>query len=137
MRVHRIDWKLFALIAGVFLFDGLAASPASAQTYQRINECTASLNAQTDALQRDQPALLVSSARWYLTNCRDLFREPDDEAGVLSELGNALAEQGNFDDAIPILQRCVAIKPDAAYCFASMGEAYLGLGKIEDAQSKL
>jgi S1-C subfamily serine protease len=84
-------------------------------------------------MQRQQWALLVSSARWFLTNCRDLLAG-DAEASTLSMIGIGLTQQGNFDDAVPVLVRCVTIKPDAAYCFEDLGEALAGLGRFGDAR---
>lgn len=110
-------------------------APVYAQTYQHVAECTANNNEQSIAMQHSDWALLVSSTRWFLTNCRDLIRGPDDEAPVLSELGSGLTQQGNFDDAIPILQRCISIKSDAAYCVTSLGYAFQGLGRLADARS--
>src|SRR5579863_4872159 len=113
---------LFLSLAFLICINCEASPAAPAQSYQRIAQCTANNNAQTEALQRQQWALLVSSARWYLTNCRDLL-EGDAEALTLSMIGTGLTQQGNFDDAVPVLVRCVTIKPDAAYCFEVLGEA--------------
>lgn len=127
--------RLLASISFVGFCSGMVPALASAQSYQHTAECTANVKAQSEAMRQDQPALMVSSTRWFLTNCRDLIRGSDDEGAVLSELGDGLTEQGNFEDAIPILERCVTIKPDAAYCFVSLGWAFQGLGRLADARS--
>lgn len=130
-RINRI------LCAAILLVCVSWAMPpvALAQSDQHMAECTANAKSQSEAMRQDQPVLMVSSTRWLLTNCRDLIRGADDEASVLSELGDGLTEQGNFEDAIPILQRCVTIKPDAAYCFTSLGWAFQGLGRFADART--
>lgn len=127
---------LFILLPFVLSFaGGLISLSAAAQSYQHINDCTRSINSQTQAMQQDDSALMVSSARWFLSNCRDLMRGPDDEAGVPSELAKGLIQQDNFEDALPILNRCVTIKPDAAFCFVDLGEALFRLARMQDARS--
>jgi len=127
--------RLFVPIFLVCLSIGLVATRTDAQSAQHVNDCTNALQAETRAMERDEEsAQLVYWARWNLSNCRDLFRGPEDEASVLSDLERGLIEQHNFEDAIPIAQRCITIKPDAAYCFVDLGEAFLGLGRIGDAR---
>jgi S1-C subfamily serine protease len=112
----------------------VAPPAASAQSYQQhVTECAANLEEQAKALQQSEWASLVSLARWQLTACRDLFRE-DEEASNLSMIGVGLIGQRNFEDAVPVLTRCAAIKPDAAYCFEGLGEALVGLGRLGDAR---
>jgi S1-C subfamily serine protease len=69
-----------------------------------------------------------------LANCRDLFERGDEEPLALWDIGYGLAMHGSFDDAVPVLVRCVTLKPDAAYCFEGLGEALEGLGRLEDAK---
>jgi S1-C subfamily serine protease len=105
-----------------------------AQSYQQhIAECAANVDAQTSALHQSQWPALVSLARWQLTACKDLLRG-DDEASTLSMVGIGLIGQRDFEGAIPVLTRCVTIKPDAAYCFEGLGEALVGLGRLGDAR---
>jgi S1-C subfamily serine protease len=134
MHARQINWMLVATIFLVCFSWGMAPAAASAQDYRHINECKANTNSQTQAMQRGDYALTVSLARWILTNCRDLFRGPDDEALMLWGLSYGLLGQGNFEDAIPIAERCVTIKPDAADCFVSLGSAFQGLGRFVDAR---
>lgn len=49
-------------------------------------------------------------------------------------MGMGLAKQNKFEDAIPIFERCVTLKPDSAYCFMWLGVVFDDLGKIEDAR---
>jgi S1-C subfamily serine protease len=134
MHARQINWMLVATIFVVCFSWGMVPAAASAQNYQHINECRANTNSQTQAMQRGDYSLTVSLARWILTNCRDLFRGPDDEALMLWGLSYGLLGQRNFEDAIPIAERCVTIKPDAADCFVSLGSAFQGLGRFVDAR---
>jgi S1-C subfamily serine protease len=77
---------------------------------------------------------LVSLARQFIGNCLDLYRNHEPEVGALNDIAIGLNEQGKFDDAIPILVRCVTVKPDAASCYAGLGTALEGLGKPQDAR---
>jgi S1-C subfamily serine protease len=137
MRVGQVNWMLVATIFLGCISWGIAPATASAQTYADIshrNDCTRNINARTDALQRHQWDLLVSSARQYISNCHDLFRGNNEEVMALADIGVGLIEQGKFEDAFPILARCVTIKPDAAICFVHLGEALEGLRRTEDAR---
>jgi len=124
----------------LLIFSSWLAVPATASG-QSIAEvvqrraCTKNVETRTSAMERHQWEILVSSARDFIANCLALDNDHRGEADALADIGNGQIEQGKFDDAVPVLQRCVAIKPDAAYCFASLGEAFLGVGRIEDARS--
>lgn len=134
MHARRIHWMLVATIFLVCFSWGMAPGAASAQSNQHIAECRATNNSQIQAMQRNDYALIISSGKWLLSYCRDLFRGPDDEALMLWGLSYGLLGQRNFEDAIPILERCVAMKPDAADCFVGLGSAYQGLGRFLDAR---
>lgn len=97
-------------------------------------ECTKNIEARTSAQQRQQWELLVSLARQYVSFCLDLHGGPQDEADALSDEAIGLIEQRQFADAIPISQRCATVKPDAAFCYTNMGEAFLGLNRLSDAR---
>lgn len=129
-------WRHAIAIAFACLWWTILPATMSAQitAAQHLKECTDGNNVQSEAMEKNDASLIISSTRWLLTNCRDLMRGPD-EADDLSALGLALTQERNFEDALPILQRCVAIEPDAAYCYADMGDALFGLGRIEDAKN--
>ncbi len=78
--------------------------------------------------------LIESLIRRYLSNCRDLLPGRDAEVSYLMTLGVALTKQDKIEDAIPIFERCVALKPDSAGCFLWLGKIFEALDKIEDAR---
>lgn len=124
------------IVAAILFIACLVLIPerATAQDYfEHEAECIANQNTRAQALQNREWQLLASSARWYLTYCRDQF-SGDEEPSTLSDLGIALTQQGKSEDAIPILEKCAAIKPDAAYCFTDLGLAFEDLGRMEDAR---
>jgi S1-C subfamily serine protease len=84
-------------------------------------------------MKNQQWELLVSLGRQQISECRDLFRG-NMEAEELSGIGLALNELKRFDEATPILSRCVALNPDAAYCYEELGEALQGMGRLMDAR---
>ena len=108
----------------------LAAPP---QDLWHIQTCTAYIKEQTKALNNKQWDRLVTIARTYLTECKNLI-DPDEEASALDMIVTGLIEQEKFADALPLSRRCIAIKPDAAYCYFDMGRAYeeLGLDMIDN-----
>lgn len=58
-----------------------------------------------------------------------------EQAASLNTIGAELIVQKQYDDAIPILQRCVAIYPDRASCWLYMGEAHWRLKRPADAKA--
>jgi tetratricopeptide (TPR) repeat protein len=52
-------------------------------------------------------------------------------------LGNLLMEQGQIKDAIPPLEKAVALAPNSAFCRMTLGMAYRQLGELERAQGEL
>ena len=128
-RINRMLCASMVLICG----SCLTPSRASAQNYQHQFECGQRAESGTQAWANQQWDLMVSSIRWYLSNCRDLLKG-DDEAGYVAEIGIGLAEQHKLEDAIPLFERCVALKPDSALCFLWLGKIFKALDNIEDAR---
>jgi tetratricopeptide (TPR) repeat protein len=60
-----------------------------------------------------------------------------DNAEVNVVLGQAHAEQGDFDGAITSLQHALTLKPDVAEANAALGYIYLKQGKLADASKSL
>jgi len=60
-----------------------------------------------------------------------------DNAEVNVVLGQAHAEQGDFDGAIASLQHALTLKPDVAEANAALGYIYLKQGKLADASKSL
>ena len=54
---------------------------------------------------------------------------------MLESIGNGLIDQAHYDDAIPVLKRCVAAKPDSAPCWYDLGVASVLLGRRHDART--
>jgi hypothetical protein len=75
----------------------------------------------------------LESSRQAMTYCSGI----NDQRGqvfMLYAIGEALTELKQADDAVPVLQRCVAIKPDFALCWELLGKASEQLGRIVDAK---
>ncbi len=137
MKVIRIDRSLATLAPFAFLFLAIMPKTLTGQTWANVahrNECTQNIEARTSAQNGKQWGLLVSLARQYISSCLDLDRGHEGEAFALSDVAIGLIEQRKFEEAIPISQRCAAVKPDAAFCYVNMGEALLGLGKNIEAR---
>jgi S1-C subfamily serine protease len=137
MDTRRICWMLVTSLLVACLSCGIALSTASAQSYAEIvhrNDCTRITNESTDSLNRHQWESLVSLSRQFIGNCLDLSRDSNPEATALNDIAIGLDQQGKYDEAIPVLERCVTVKPDAAYCYAELGAAFEGLGRPQDAR---
>lgn len=122
-------------LALVFLL--VAPAAVSGQNIADIAQreaCTKNIERRT-SLEKNGPwDQLASSAREWLTFCLPFDTGHNLEANTLSDLGHALTEQSNFEDAVPVLQRCINVKPDAAFCYVDLGEAFLGLNRLSDAK---
>ena len=77
---------------------------------------------------------IVSLGRQFIGSCLDLYSDNKVEATALDEIGIGLYQQGKLDEAIPLLERCVTVKPDAAYCYTDLGAALEMLGRLPDAR---
>jgi predicted Zn-dependent protease len=64
---------------------------------------------------------------------RDLLRALPNEAGLLMNLGMALAMGGHEADAIEPLRQAIALKPDLIPAHLFLGSSYLALGRASDA----
>jgi S1-C subfamily serine protease len=134
---RRNHWKLVTSLLAASLIWGLAPTTVSGQSYAGTvhrNDCTRNINARTDALNNKRWESLVSLARQFIGNCLDLYRDSEPEAVALNDIAIGLNQQGKFDEAIPVLGRCVTVKPDAAYCYVELGQAFEGLGRPQDAR---
>ncbi len=69
-------------------------------------------------------------AQYALENATKL--SPDD-AEAHSNLGNALLETGQFDQAVQSCRRALEIKPHLAEAHSNMGNALRGLGRLDEA----
>jgi S1-C subfamily serine protease len=97
-----------------------------------MNECTNYIRQQTGALQSANWNQLISAARAYLTFCTDTMNR-NMEASTLNNLAIGLGQTGQYEDALPINQRCITIKPDETGCYVEIGVDFEGLGKTEEA----
>jgi S1-C subfamily serine protease len=137
MQNLRTNWMLVTWLLIACLGWGITPSTASGQSYGDVahrNDCTRITNAATDSLNRHQWESLVSLERQFVGNCLDLSRDSNPEAAALNDIAIGLDQQSKFDEAIPVLGRCVTVKPDAAYCYAELGAAFEGLGRTQDAR---
>lgn len=75
---------------------------------------------------------VIVAGREFLTYCKGQINEQE-EAATLGKISFGLDQLGKYDEALPLTRRCLAIKPDAAYCFTEMGRSFEGLGRKQDA----
>lgn len=104
-----------------------------AQEVRHIEACNSLRSEQASAIDSRQWERLIAAAREFLSYCKDRM-DTEDEASALDSISIGLNGLEKYEDALPLLRRCLAVKPDAAYCFTDMGESYEGLGLMEDAR---
>ena len=66
-----------------------------------------------------------------------LLRVHGDSAELSVMLGQAYAQQGNFEAALESLQRAISLKPDVAEARSTMGVIYLRQGRLAEAEQAL
>jgi tetratricopeptide (TPR) repeat protein len=66
-----------------------------------------------------------------------LLERHGDSAELSVLLGQAHAQQGDYEKAIASLERALQLKPDAAEANATLGEIYLRQGRFEEAERAL
>jgi len=71
--------------------------------------------------------------RREMTSCSGLDNELN-QALTLHGIGQTLTELKQADDAVPVLQRCLAIKPDFSMCWLGLGEAKEALNRFSEAK---
>ena len=74
-------------------------------------------------------------SRQYMTDCADIGDSKGAQASMLFGIGDTLIKLKQADDAIPVLRRCVEIKPDFGMCWAGLAEASERLGRPEEAKA--
>ena len=76
----------------------------------------------------------------YWQNGETLFRRAlavtEPNCISLTALGEELAAQGHFDEAIPLLQQAIKLAPDYVEPRLSLGGAFLEIGRLDDAMSQ-
>ena len=66
--------------------------------------------------------------------CSDTDQNKSSRSMRLEEIGSALDSLGQSEDAIPVYRRCIALDPDFAGCYESMGKAFLSLNRKPEAR---
>ena len=124
-------WQRFSLMcSAVLLFCGVA----NCQSVYPMQHCTELLNRSSNAMASGQWETILRAERELLADCSELMTKKQ-QASQLGTIGLALINLRQYDDAIPILQRCVEFDPDSAGCWAFLGDANWRLKKRSDAKA--
>ncbi len=121
---------ILTCIAVLLLFCGLA----NCQSGYLAQHCTDLEDRASKALDSGQSETILRAERELIADCSELMSKKE-QASTLQSLGMELINQRQYDDAIPILQRCVAIYADRAGCWVLLGNANWELGKRSDAKT--
>ncbi|MFZ1132110.1 MAG: tetratricopeptide repeat protein [Terriglobales bacterium] len=81
-----------------------------------------------------QPAAAIEAYRQAVA-WQEQSPHPSEQPYV--NLGNLLMEQGQLTEALPPLEKAVALAPNNAFCHLTLGVAYRQSGKLEAAQREL
>lgn len=85
-------------------------------------------------LRKEQWKDIAKNERQIIADCADIL-DKREQAFNLYGLGDTLISLDQADDAVPILQRCLALDPDFALCWTKLGDAQLALGRNSDAKA--
>lgn len=88
------------------------------------------LAALKEAVQRSR----LKNARQALSECTDIINGKS-QAMFLAQIGEVLTDLKQADDAIPVLRRCIEIKPDCAMCWVHLGRANEALNRYSEAKA--
>ncbi len=126
-----MSWQRFSLMCGATLvfFYGVAQCQSGF-----VAHCTDLENRAARALDGGQPETIIAAERQLLADCSESMSKKE-QASTLGTIGAELVGQRRYDDAIPILQRCVSIYPDRAPCWLFLGEANWKLNQRADAKA--
>lgn len=127
-----MPWQRVSLTCGAMLL--LFCRVANCQSGYLVQHCTDLENRASNALDSGQSEAILRAERDLLADCSELMSKKA-QASALQTIGMELIDQRQYDDAIPILQRCVAIYPDKAGCWVFLGNANWELGKRSDAKT--
>jgi predicted Zn-dependent protease len=119
-RVHGriLTIRITLALLLVLSLPGLAGAQ-SAELAARSREATRAM----------QEGQFDAAARIY----RELLKAVPDEAGLLMNLGMALAMGGHESEAVVPLERALALKPDLLPARLFLGSSYLALGQADKA----
>ena len=124
-------WQRFSLMCSAVLL--LFCGVANCQSGYLLQHCTELMNRSSNANASGQSETILRAERELLADCSELMPKKQ-QASALSTIGIELIHQQQSDEAIPILQRCVAIDPDSAACWVFLGDANWALKKRSDAK---
>jgi S1-C subfamily serine protease len=133
VRLQRMrSGSLIARGSLVLVLAAAWALPSHAQSAEHTAKCSEFAEAENSAMHARNWEQIVATARKDMTLCRDIM-DAEQQAITLNMIAAGLYHLGHFEDVIPIAQRCVSLKPDAANCFYNLGLAYEQLGRIDEA----
>jgi tetratricopeptide (TPR) repeat protein len=87
-----------------------------------------------EALKRTLLTKSLGILRTEEAECFDTDQNKTWRTKRLEEIGSALDSLGQAEDAIPVYRRCIALDPDFAPCYESMGHALLDLNRKPEAR---
>ena len=87
-----------------------------------------------EALKRTLLTKSLGILRTEEAECSDVDPNKLSRPMRLEEIGSTLNSLGQVEDAIPVYRRCIALDPEFAPCYESMGEAFLSLNRKPEAR---
>ncbi len=87
-----------------------------------------------EALKRKMLTRSLEILRTEEEECSDTDQNKSWRSKRLEEIGSTLDSLGQAEDAIPIYRRCIAMDPEFAGCYESMGKAFLSLNRKSEAR---
>ena len=98
------------------------------------NQCTNLMTASGAALENRDWQRLIDLSQDYLERCSEIS-DKKLQTAMLDSIGIGFIEQGKYDDAVPVLYRCVSLDKDASTCWYNFGRAAVSLGRRKAAKN--
>src|ERR1035437_4488800 len=87
-----------------------------------------------EALKRKLLTKSLEIQRTEEEECSDTDQNKSSRSMRLEGIGSTLDSLGQAEDAIPVYRRCIALDPEFAGCYESMGQSFLSLKRKPEAR---
>lgn len=122
--------KLTVALGLLWLLPGFARGQS---VYQQM-QCTDLMYRAGGALERQDWQGLIDVSRKYMSTCLEVSSKRD-QTSMLDNIATGLIELGKYDDAIPVLGRCISIDMNFSACWFNLGRADFSIGRRDFARA--
>lgn len=133
IQIRETIYRALTLVAGIGFLTGVTpdTKAETVQIYQKFSDEDSQTRKSIDAYIREYSAGNIEGARQSLAAL--VRREPNNIA-ALEALGLVRANEGQFTQALPLLERAYHFRPKSLIALTNLGDVYLRLQRFSDAR---